>query len=81
MRRLLVLLISLVAFLFFGAAQRGSSGSEVEVRSDSQVEKAEFKGPARADFKATIAPLLDKILYKLPRRRQPQKRHEPGIWR
>jgi len=47
-----LLLIPLVAFPLFSAAQSGSSDSPVAV--------PEAKGPARADFKTSIAPLLDK---------------------
>jgi hypothetical protein len=52
MRRLLLLLIPFIAYPFLSAAQSGSPDSKVAV--------PQTKGPARADFKTSIAPLLDK---------------------
>jgi Protein of unknown function (DUF1592)/Protein of unknown function (DUF1588)/Protein of unknown function (DUF1587)/Protein of unknown function (DUF1585)/Protein of unknown function (DUF1595) len=52
MRRLPLLLFPLVAFPLFSTAQSGGPDSKTEVRV--------VKSPARADFKATVAPLLAK---------------------
>src|SRR5579862_4174455 len=52
LRSPLLLLIPLIAFPLFSAAQSGSPDSKVAVQ--------EVKNPARADFKTTIAPLLSR---------------------
>jgi Protein of unknown function (DUF1592)/Protein of unknown function (DUF1588)/Protein of unknown function (DUF1587)/Protein of unknown function (DUF1585)/Protein of unknown function (DUF1595) len=52
MRNLAVVLISLMVLPSFSVPQSGSQDSKVAV--------SQAKGPARADFKSSIAPLLDK---------------------